>query len=397
MRDIRTLFPTDDPVDPDLLIGRAADVAGVGQRLLSGTHVILASPRRTGKSTVAHASLRQVTQAGSYAAAVDLFDHDGLGSLAQALAQAILANRGPVAKALQRARAGGRHLRDLMSVSVTAKLQAELGDGVQVAFSPVDGRQDPGRALVHVLELAERIAVADSKPLVLFLDEFQEIAGDQRRFGDPDTITKQLRAVLQRSPHVSVLFAGSIEHLMRGLFGPVERALSQFGTFHPLSIITPDEWAEGLAERYRVLKVEIPQSGTIERLVSTGDGHPRATMLIARETLSVALAAHDERCLLLSDVDPGFGLALEADRLRHDQTVERMRLTKGAHEIAIRIANGERPYPGRAAATVHRALRALELQGIVEQHQRGLWVVGDPLLRQYLAVTAKRATSGRST
>jgi hypothetical protein len=385
MRDIRRLFPTDDPVDPDLLIGRAGDVAGVAQRLVSGTHVILAGPRRTGKTTVAHASLRQVRQAGSYSAAVDLFDHDELASLAQAIAQAILANRGPVAKALQRARVAGRHLRDLMSVSVMAKLQAELGDGVQIAFNPAESRQDPGRALVRALELAERIAVADSKPLVLFLDEFQEIAGDQHRFGDQDTLTKQVRAALQRSPHVSVLFAGSIEHLMRGLFGPAERALSQFGTFHPLSMITPDEWTDGLAERYRLLKVAIPESETIERLVSIGDGHPRATMLIARETLSVALAAHDERRILLSDADAGLQLALEADRLRHDQTVERMRLTKGAHEIAIRIAKGERPYPGRAAATVHRALRALELQGIVEQHQRGLWVVGDPLLRRYLA------------
>jgi hypothetical protein len=29
-----------------------------------------------------------------------------------------------------------------------------------------------------------------------------------------------------RSPHVSILFAGSIEHVMRDLFAPGDRALS---------------------------------------------------------------------------------------------------------------------------------------------------------------------------
>jgi hypothetical protein len=38
------------------------------------------------------------------------------------------------------------------------------------------------------------------------LDEFQELAGDQQRFGDPHTLTKQVRAVLQRSPHVTFSF-----------------------------------------------------------------------------------------------------------------------------------------------------------------------------------------------
>lgn len=33
MRDMRELFPTDDPVGPDLLIGRASDVRDLALRL----------------------------------------------------------------------------------------------------------------------------------------------------------------------------------------------------------------------------------------------------------------------------------------------------------------------------------------------------------------------------
>ena len=63
-------------------------------------------------------------------------------------------------------------------------------------------------------------------------------------------LTKQLRSELQRSPLISVLFAGSMEHLMRDLFGPTRRALSQFGNFHELTPISPHEWEAGIAARY---------------------------------------------------------------------------------------------------------------------------------------------------
>ena len=90
------------------------------------------------------------------------------------------------------------------------------------------------RALRDALELLERIAARDSRRLVLFLDEFQELAAPRKPYGDPDAVTRQLRGVLQDSPSVTVLFAGSIEHVMRDLFGPSERALSQFGSFYEL-------------------------------------------------------------------------------------------------------------------------------------------------------------------
>jgi len=50
-RDIRELFPTDDPVKPRLLIGRGEDVRDLAARLREGTHMVMAGPRRTGKST----------------------------------------------------------------------------------------------------------------------------------------------------------------------------------------------------------------------------------------------------------------------------------------------------------------------------------------------------------
>ena len=95
MSDIRELFPTDDPVEPDLLIGRSSDVEDLTSRLESGTHVVLAGPRRIGKSTVALAALSRIRRPASTPRNADLWDYEDLASLTKALAQSIVANRRP--------------------------------------------------------------------------------------------------------------------------------------------------------------------------------------------------------------------------------------------------------------------------------------------------------------
>ena len=384
MRDIRELFPTDDPVKPDLLIGRVDDVRDLASRLRDGTHMVMAGPRRTGKSTVGLAALERVRSPKVYTAQVDLWDHENLASLSQALAQSIIANRGPVAKALRRARESGRELRELLPVGVTAALRTHLGEDVELAWSTQPPGRTPAVSLGATIRLAQRIAEQDKKRIVLFLDEFQDIAAPSQRFGDPDMLTKQLRSELQRSPLISVLFAGSMEHLMRDLFGPTRRALSQFGNFHELTPISPREWETGIAARYSELDIQAAD-GTIAGIVALGEGHPRATMLIARETLTVTLARRENRKIELGDVRGGQELAMQADRLRHEEIVERLRSTAHAYPIALRLARGQRPYSGTPSSGARRALNMMERAGIAEHHGRGDWLIPEPLLRSYLA------------
>ena len=58
-------------------------------------------------------------------------------------------------------------------------------------------------------------------------------------------VTKRMRAIFQRTSSVSYLFAGSVEHVMRDLFGPSDRAFSGFGEFYELGPIDADAWREG--------------------------------------------------------------------------------------------------------------------------------------------------------
>ena len=377
------LFPTDRPLRPVEMVGRSDDVDQIADQFADGVNVVLAGPRRTGKTSVCDAVVARLGHRGFYTVSVDLFARRDACDLAEGLISATVANRRPMARLLARARELADSPRDAATITATTRLKAEFGDDIELAITPGADTRDPWRALRYALELMQRIAAADDKRLVMFLDEFQEVAAPDQRFGEADRVTKEMRAIFQRSDRVSYLFAGSIEHLMLDLFAPRDRALSQFGSFRHLTPITTSDWEHGLAERYARAECAI-DSPTLARLVELGGGHPRSTMLIARETLRAA-RMQERPVAGAVELEVGFAAALLDDRLRHEQILERIRQTKQAQTIAMRVARGQRPYSGTTASQAQRALRALELIGVAQRSGRGDWAITDPLLAHYLA------------
>ena len=282
------LFPTDSPVPAGQLIGRADDIAEMQARLEAGTHLIVAGPRRTGKTSVCEAALGRVSRRGAYTAKLDLFRLADAGELAEAIAAAVIANRSATHRALRRARSAGRAALTAAQARAVLKMVGELGEGVELALTPGLAAQDPERALDLALELPERVAVADGKQLILFFDEFQELASARKPYGDPEAVTNRMRAVFQRTTSVSYLFAGSIEHVMRDLFAPSRRAFSGFGSFYSLRPIEAEEWRAGVAARFAEDGCTVADPA-LARIVELGGGHPRATMRIAQQTHLVSL------------------------------------------------------------------------------------------------------------
>ena len=92
--------------------------------------------------------------------------------------------------------------------------------------------------------------------MVVFFDELQEVGGPHQPYGDPDRLTKRMRAIFQRTSGVSYLFAGSLEHLMRDFFTrshgpPPVRRLPRPAP------IDGEAWAEGLNERFEADGCEV--------------------------------------------------------------------------------------------------------------------------------------------
>jgi uncharacterized protein len=378
------LFPTDSPIPAGQLIGRRDDLREITTRLEAGTHLILAGARRTGKTSVCEAALARAARRGAYTAKVDLFRVSDAGELAEALASAVIANRSTAHRALRRARSAGRAALSAAQGRAVVKMVGELGEGVELALTPGLAAQDPERALDLALELPERVARADGKRMILFFDEFQELASARRPYGDPDAVTNRMRAVFQRTQAVSYLFAGSIEHVMRDLFAPSRRAFSGFGSFYTLRPIDPEDWRAGLADRFAADGCEV--AGTaLERIVILGGSHPRATMRIAQQTHLVSLEL-DTREIDLELVQLGFERAIEGDRPTMEQIVERIRLLHKQGLLVARTVAAGQPLPRRIQPGARdRVLNLLRDAGILEHESRGQWRVIDPLLRHYLA------------
>jgi hypothetical protein len=295
-----------------------------------------------------------------------------------------------------------RHCSSRGITASVVRARQDLGDGVEMVFEVGLNREDPDshERLRVALELGERLARGDGQRVVIFLDEFQEIVAANKRFGDPDRITQLMRAVFQRSRHLSVLFAGSIEHLMRDLFAPTDRALSQFGAFHELAPISTAQWRDGLRRRLADDDTAITDDA-LERVVALGEGHPRATMLLIQQAHTGAveeLRREIDHALVVQALER----ALRQERLRHDQQLELIRtLGRHAERMAVRVAAGAELYADLKPQQASRGLAALHDRGLIARGERqGQWTVIDPLLRRYLAsrrVEPLRSSAPRAT
>lgn len=377
------LFPTDQPIPASQMIGRETDVREIATALGAGSNLMVAGPRRSGKTSVCDAALVRLGRRGFYTISVDLFRIASAPELAEALVAATIANRSALRRVIHQTRRAGRLVADALQTSAVVKSKAQLGEEIEIAFTPGLAARDPERYLDYALALPGRIAEADGVQAVVFFDEFQEVGSPNEPFGDSDRLTKRMRAIFQRTTSVSYLFAGSLEHLMRDLFTPADRALHQFGGFHDLRPIDYEAWVAGLGERFAADGCEVGPDA-LARIIEYGEGQPRSTMLIAQKS-HLTTVELETRLVDLNVVEQGLLAAMAADRVVHEQILERIRR---AHKlglvIAERIAREQPVYRGLARGAVRRALEALRDAGIIETHGRGEWRLSNPLLRRYI-------------
>jgi uncharacterized protein len=365
------------------MIGREDDVRELALALENQTNCVIAGPRRTGKTSVCDAALMRAARHGHYVVRVDLFRVADAAELAEALATSVLANRPKLRKAIANVRQAGRKALSATQGALTARLSSELGDAVEFAFTPGLAAREPQSALVKALELPERVARADRKQCIVFFDEFQELANPRHPYGDPDQVTKQMRAIFQSSPDVTYLFAGSIEHVMRGLFAPERRAFSGFGSFQQLRPITTGAWATGLRERFAADGMQVFDVA-LDRLIELGELHPRVTMLIAQKTHQLSVVA-ETREITTELVNQGYGLAYQGDTALLEQMVEQIRGShKNALKLARRVARGETLTRGMHPGQADRAIKKLLEAGMIEPVERGRYRISNPLLRHHL-------------
>jgi hypothetical protein len=383
---IGDLFPTDQPV-PERMIGRSAEVAELVVALGQGLNQVMGGPRRNGKTTVCEAVIDALGSEGHYTVEVDLFKLSGLSKLAIAIVSGLVANRSGPHRGARRMVNMVERAAGIAAAVATAKLKTVWGPDVEIAFDPLLADRDPRGAFEKALTLMQSVAEKDGHGVVLFMDEFQELASPKEIFGDPYQTTQLMRGILQRSPGVTSLFAGSVAHLMRDLFDDEKRAFYKFGAWRELRPIAAQDWFEGLSARFEEGRHPITEAAA-RALIAQSEGHTRTTMLLAQQAFLAAVVAGD-RAVTNEHAAVAFEMAMRADALALAKDVERLRdLNRHALDICRAIARGQPPYKRGPSYSVGRTIEALDRAGYIEQRGtpgRGGWEVTEPLLRRFLA------------
>lgn len=336
-----------------------------------GHAVLLAAPRRTGKSSAALAALRRLAAAGTRTAAVDLFALASVRDLALQIADAvIMAADGDLH--VDAARAAERLTRALAIDRVRVALA-----GLEVEIFRDPARADPAELLDRALRLPEALAERAGTRFVLLLDEFQEA----RRIGG-DEVLRRLRATMQTQRLTTYLFCGSQAGVMRALFGESRQAFYRFAYPLELPPIPDAAWRGYIATKLRDLGRDASDGALAAILEATG-GHPYDTMAVASRALY--LAERFGRPQVDADLAREAVAAVERE-LAVVLEAELTAMPPRAREVLTRIALTAPLYAeSRAPATLGRVLRGLGADGVITRLGRGRYTIGERMLARYLA------------
>jgi hypothetical protein len=355
---------------------RRAEIEELRADMRNGQDVVVFAPRRYGKSSLLSASARAVAKEGVLVADVDLMTTPTKERFAAALAASIYEHvSSPLERVWDKATAPFRRLR----IQPAMSLDPETG---AVAFSFAASREsaDVDATIEGLLRLPSELENTRGRRIALVFDEFQEVVEI-----DPN-LPKLMRAIFQRQPEVCHVYLGSKRHVMQRIFNDENEPFWRSAKAIELGLIPSEDFSAYIADRFRATgRAAAPE--TIARLLALTGGHPHATQEISYflwQQTPPGASADPER------LDAALDSVLRAEyshfSLLWEEAAKAQRLVLQAlarepgHPLS-------KPYRDRhglpSAATVQKALRALEKQEVVAGN-RGAYRIVEPFLADWL-------------
>lgn len=244
------------------MIGRRGDVGDLVGMLDAGQHMLVAGPRRIGKTTVCQAVCAQLETTGFTVVRVDVAESTNSAGLCNDIVRAYL-EHGPGAS---------RRLRHSAGKSVQKALD-ELGIPADVSALGAEALPATRR---RILELPRQLT-GGRRRVVLWLDELQRVAD----YDDAVAVLHDLADLYAGQDAVMVLIDGSDTRTFETLLGDSD-GLGKLVRRHDLpSTIPAAEWRSGLTERFDQAEHPIEREA-LEHLIAFGAEQPYRTMIVAR-------------------------------------------------------------------------------------------------------------------
>jgi hypothetical protein len=372
-------FPVGGPVAAADLVGRETYLRRLIDRLEDGNHVLVAGPRRIGKTSIILEALRRMRSRGAHTAYVDCLGATDLRGLGERLVDAVLQNVSGVERSFEQAKAIAAGMRP------TVKVRYEH---VELALQ-LARETNAQRFFEGALDLAQALAKRTGKRVVVVFDEFQA-AG---RLGP--RVFDVTRARFQAHRGVSYAFLGSEQGILEELFSAKGHAFYRFAV--PLDLadagghrfgIDPDDWLLYLRGKFATKKMSI-DDGSVDRLLDATGGHPQDTMQVCA-ALYYLMRDSGARTVTPDLLEVAYEQALRELERPFALHWAELGSHKYLQQVAKRIAHRAVLYATDAAGgpvprpEVLRALDALQARGLVVRLGRGRYDFVEPMFAEYV-------------
>jgi uncharacterized protein len=357
----------------DSFTDRDAEIDELATDALNGQDVVVFAPRRFGKTSLVHRTAQRLTTERALVAEVDLWVTPSKEKLAARLAREIADILGISGKAKEIARVfGSLRIRPIVTVE----------DDGSFAFSFAAGHSaaDIDDTVERLLRLLGETAASRKRPVVLILDEFQEIVEI-----DPG-LTKLMRSVFQEQPEVAHIYLGSKRHLMERIFNDQNEPFWRSAKRIELGPIPADEFKPFVRAGFRHNDRDITD-GVVDRVLEITGGHPYATQQLCyflwAETPEGG-AADDER------LESALSRLLISEHTHFSDVWDRATGNQRILLSALAVEPG-RPQTSdyqtrhglRGSSITQKTIDALVRQELVAKHD-GFVVISEPFLADWI-------------
>lgn len=187
---------------------RIEETTQLHHNILNGTHTLLISPRRYGKTSLA---LQAIDQEKHLFAHIDLFmkyrRQEIMLEFYDAISQLVSKLIKPTEKTIKALKGVLKHLKITLTLGIA---------GFELSLTPNIERQ---YSLKLLLEDLETLLKKHKRNIIIFVDEMQTIVDSDMR----DEFEADLRFIAQKTRHMSFIFSGSNRHLLSKIFDDKSR------------------------------------------------------------------------------------------------------------------------------------------------------------------------------
>ncbi len=359
----------------DAFTDREGEVVELTDDALNGQDVVLFAPRRFGKSSLMWRVSQDLIARRALVAHVNLMTTPTVTRLAEKLARTVYDD---IASPLFRAK---ERLSIFQGLRVRPLVTVNPDDGsLSFSFDAAPRPEDIGATLERLLELPGQLAGERKRPVVLILDEFQEVV--EIDAGLP----RLMRSVFQEQPEVAHMYLGSKRHMMQRIFNDENEPFWRSAKQVELGVIGEEPFGHYIEQQFARTSRGIEETA-VEAILAVTGGHPYATQELCyflwQDTPAGSIAnvegVSDALAGVLNSEHAHFSLVWEGASA-HQRVLLRALAEEPGHPLA---ADYRRRHGLPAASSTQRALQALERAEVVGRNAGRAWIT-EPFLAQWL-------------